>query len=166
MSRNVLIHTLVVCTGILLPAAVSAQSSVRSLPPRTPAELLAEAAMAPKVQASDWIEAAQALRQLASLRTPDDPRVVNDLLGAATAYEIAGKTVQARRAAIEGARQAVKVGEVYTAAIAYIDAARMSIGLRDESGAFTCLEHARRLATSPRMTPEQVRVIFAQIGRI
>lgn len=72
----------------------------------------------------------------------------------------AGKLVQARKTAVEGARQAVKVGDGFTAANAYVDAARLSIQLRDDNGAFTYLEHAKQLATSPRMTPEQMRVIY------
>lgn len=168
MSRNTVIRTLVVlCTGILLPAIVSAQSTrTLSAPPRTPADLPKDVVAAPKITASDWVAAAQALEQVAKLRAAGDPRVVSDLLGAATAYETAGKLVLARRTAVEGARQAVKLGDVFVAANAYVAAARLSIQLRDEDGAFTWLEHARRLATSPRMTPEQIRVIFAQIGNI
>ncbi len=168
MSRNAMIRTLVVlCTGILLPATLSAQSTSRkSAPPRSAADRFAAVAASPKILASDWAEAARALEQAARLRPPGDPRVVSDLLGAATAYETAGKLAQARRTAVEGARQAVEHDEVFTAANAYVDAARLSIRLRDDNGAFTWLEHAKRLATSPRMTPEQIQTIVTRIGRI
>jgi len=169
MYRNATIRTLVIlCTGILLPVAVSAQgrsTSVKSAPPRSPAEQLESIALQSKARDSDWIEAAQALTQAARLRTPGDPRVVNDLLSAATAYETAGKLTQARKTVVEGAKEAFKAGDVYTAANAYIVAARLSIQLRDESGAFANLEHAKQLASSSKMTPEQKHVIFTQIGK-
>lgn len=167
MYRNTIIRALLVlCTGLVVPAAVSAQgTSVKSAPARNPAEQLETFALAPKIQASDWIEAAQALEQAASLRTAHDPRAVNDLLSAATAYETAGRLVQARKAVVEGARHAFKVGDVYTAANAYVVAARLSIQLRDDNGAVTYLGHAGQLATSPKITPTQKQVIFAQIGR-
>jgi hypothetical protein len=168
MSRTTTIRTLVVlCTGLLVPAAVAAQAtSTQSAPPRSPAELSNDVTLTPKSQVSDWIAAARALERAAKLRAPGDPRVVNDLLGAATAYEAAGKLVQARKALVEGARKAAKTGNGLTAANAYVEAARLSIQLRDENGTFTYLEHARQLARSPGMTPEQTRVIFAQIGKI
>jgi len=167
MSRNAMIRTLVVvCAGVLLPAAVSAQDTrTKNAPPRSPAELPKDVVVAPKSQASDWIAAAQALEQAARLRAPGDPRVVNDLLGAATAYQAAGKLVRARRTLVEGARQAARTGDVFTAANAYVAAARLCVQLRDDQGAFTYLDHARQLATSRRMTPEQTRVIVAQIGK-
>ncbi len=167
MYRSAMIRTLVVfCTGLLLPAGVSAQgTSTQSAPPRSPAELAADVALTPKSRASDWVAAARALEQAAKLRSPGDPRVVNDLLGAATAYETAGKVVLARKTVVEGARRAVQAGDVFTAANAYVDAARLSMQLRDENGAFTYLDHARQLATSPRMAPEQIRVIYTQLGK-
>jgi hypothetical protein len=168
MYHNGIIRALVVlATGLLLPVGASAQGTrTKSAPPPSPGDEPPVSAPAPNYQASDWVTAAQALQQTARFRSPGDPRVVNDLLGAATAYEMAGKLAQARRTALEGARQAVKVGDAYTAANAYVDAARLSIELRDENGAFTCLEHANQLATSPSMTPEQTHVILARIGKI
>ncbi len=158
---------LVVCTGILLPAALSAQgASVKSAPPRSAAEQLEAFATSPKVQASDWIDAARALERAARLRAPADPAVVTDLLGAATAYQTAGKLVPARRTVVEGASKALEHGDVYAAANAYVAAARISLQLRDEDKAFTYLDHAKQLATSPRLTPEQTRAIMAQVGRI
>ncbi len=168
MYRKAMIRTLVVfCTGLLLPAAVSAQgTSTKSAPARNAPEELEAFAASPKVQASDWMAAAQALERAATLRASSDPRGANDLLGAATAYETAGRLVLARKAVVEGARRAAQAGDAFTAANAYVDAARLCIQLRDDDCAFTHLEHARRLATSPRMTPEQIRVIYTRIGQI
>ncbi len=167
MYRTAMMRALVVvCTGILLPVSVSAQGvRTKSAPPRS-AEQLEAFAASPKVQASDWIEAARALERAAQLRAPGDPVIVTDLRGAGTAYENAGKLVLARKTVVDGARQALKRGDIYTAANAYVAAARLSLQLQDESRAFTYLDHAKQLATSPRMTPEQIRVIMAQVGRI
>ncbi len=168
MSRTAMSRALVVvCTGLLLPVALSAQGTrTKSAPPRTAAEQPAALAAAPKASVSDWLEAARALERAAHLRTPGDPAVVQDLLGAATAYETAGKPVSARKTVVEGGRKALALGDVYTAANAYVAAARLSLQLRDESGAFTYLDHAKQLATSPRLTPKQAGVIMAQVGRI
>lgn len=59
-----------------------------------------------------------------------------------------------------------KRGDVHTAANAYVAAARLSLQLRDEDGAFIYLDRARQLATSPSLTPQQTRAIMAQVGRI
>ena len=167
MSRTMMARALVaVCDGILPPLALSAQIRTKSAPPPSAPERLEALAASPKLQASDWIQAARALEQAARLRTPGDVAVVTDLLGAATAYEIAGKLVPARRIAVDGARAALELGDVYTAANAYMAAARLSLRLRDEAGAFTYIDHAKQLATSPRLTPEQTRAIMAQIGRM
>lgn len=167
MSRTTMIRVLVlVCTGILLPAASSAQAtSGKAAVLLTTAEQLEAFARSPKFKASDWIEAGRALERAARLRTSGDPVAVNDVLGAATAYEIAAMLVPARKNAVEGAKRAIDIGEIYTAAHAYLAAARFSFQLQEEKAALSYLYHAKRLVKSSNLTPDQKYAIMAQVGR-
>ena len=168
MSRTIVtIRTLVVlCTaGLLVPVAVSAQgTSVKSTPSFTAAEQLESIALQTKTQDSDWIQTAQVLEQAARLRPANDAQAVTDLFVAAGAYKTGGNTISARWAAQDAAKRAYKDGDVYRAAVAYIAAVRLSIELHDPDGAFFNMEHAKRLAGSPRLTAQQKRDIFRQLG--
>ena len=168
MSRTIVtIRTLVVlCTaGLLVPVAVSAQgTSVKSTPSFTAAEQLEAIALQTKTQDSDWIRTAQVLEQAAKLRPARDAQAVADLISAASAYKIAGKLTPARWAAQDAAKRAFKIGDVYTAAVAYIAAVRLSVDLNDPDGASLNMEHAKQLAESPKLTPAQKRSLFIQMG--
>jgi uncharacterized protein HemY len=56
------------------------------------------------------------------------------------------------------------MGAVNTAAHAYLAAARLSIQMKDTQAAGRYLEHAGQLAASPKLTPEQKRIIVAQLN--
>lgn len=166
MSRNVTIRTLVVlCTGILFPVVVSAQgTSVKSAPPRNAAEQLEAIAFQPKAQFGDWIETGEALEQAARLRPNNDAQAVTDLFAAAGSYQMGGNISRARWAAQDAAKRALKVGNVYQAAVAHIAAAKFAIQLGDPVAAQFNLEHARQLADSPRLTGDEMRSLFKQMG--
>ncbi len=154
-----------VTTGILFPLGAAAQgNAVKSAPPLRSAEQFEIIASGAKVQQSDWIDAAKALEQAARLRAASDPQAVTDLFSAASAYQTAGKLTHARWAVVDAARRAARQGDHYTAAVAYIAAAQLSVELKDPVAAYLNAEHAQQLTESSRITPDQKRNLLMQMG--
>ncbi len=149
----------ILAAGALVPTTLAAQQAAD---PGTAEQLEARAAH-PNAVAADWIDTGKLLVEAAGLRAAADPRALDDLIGAAGAYRVAGKLTLARRAALQAATRSVRARAADRAAHAYLAAADLSFALRDEEGARTYLERAAREGDSPRLTLDQKRVLLAQL---
>lgn len=141
-----------------LPAAAGAQQPAPA--PRDQATAQARA-LQPNSSVRDWIDAGDALVSAAQLRPSGDVRAVDDLVGAAGAYRVAGRVAAARRTVLQAARQALRLHDPDRAAHAYLAAGSLSFELRDEENAQEYLGRAARLAANPRLSAEQKRTIVA-----
>ena len=152
----------ILAAGVVLPSTAAGQDArgTSSLDLAAAERLEAQAAQ-PNTLARHWVDAGDALVQAAKLRPATDPRALDDLMGAASAYRVAGRLTAARRTVLDAARQAVRQGDVDRAAHAYLAAGSLSLERREEEAARTCFERAGRLAASPQLTDSQKRTLVA-----
>ncbi len=149
----------ILAAGVIVSTNLAAQQSADP----NAAEQLEARASHPNARAADWIDSGNLLVQAAGLRSVTDPRALEDLIGAASAYRVAGKLTLARRTALQAATRSLRARDADRAAHAYLAAADLSFALRDEEGARTYLERAARQGDSPRLTMEQKRTLLAQL---
>ncbi len=150
--------TAILAAGAIVPATVAAQT-----PDPSAAERLEARAAHPNTGSSGWIDTGSLLVEAAGLRAASDPRALDDLIGAAGAYRVAGKLTLARRSALQAAARSLRAADPDRAAHAYLAAAELSFALRDEEAARTYLERAARQGDSPRLTLDQKRTLLAQL---
>ncbi len=148
-----------VTTIAILPAGAASQQPAPV--PHTRAVPAQPRAHQVNSSAQDWVNAAEALVSSSTLRAADDVRAVDDLIGAAGAYRIAGRLTAARRTALAAARLALRLRDVDRAAHAYVAAGSLSFELREEENGQEYLGRAANLAANPRLTVEQKRTIVA-----
>jgi hypothetical protein len=158
-SRKLLWTAGALVAVIALPAAARAQAALEPIL-ITGTELRADKldAEAARYEASDWGKLAQAarLRALAAdLRTADDPKGPLSLFWAARDRYYSGDTRAARELMERAADRAMVVGDVWTAATAYTEAAYISAELRDVPRARLFASKAKLLTSSPMLSEDQ-----------
>ncbi len=161
--RSVIRHLGALAAILAAAAIVPATLHGQQAPNPSAAEQLEAQAAHPNTVSADWIDAARLLVEAAGLRAVSDPRALDDLMGAASAYRVGGKLTLARRTALQAAARSRRAGEADRAAHAYLAAADLSLELRDDDGVRTYLERAARQGDSPRLTLEQKRTLLAQL---
>ncbi len=149
----------ILAAGAIAPTILVAQQATN---PGAAEQLEARAAH-PNTVSADWADTGRLLVEAAGLRAATDPRALDDLIGAAGAYRVAGKPATARRIALQAARQSIRAGEADRAAHAYMAAADLSFELREDETARTYLERAARQGDSPKLTIAQKSLLLAQL---
>ncbi len=149
----------ILAAGAIIPTTLTAQQGIDP----SAAERLEARAAHPNTVSADWIDSGRLLVEAAGLRAQADPRALADLIGAASAYRVAGNLTLARRSALQAAARSLRAGDSDRAAHAYLAAADLSLALRDDEAARTYLERAARQGDSPRLTLDQKRTLLAQL---
>lgn len=159
--QHVLAAVALVLVQILWPAAAQAQTSARS----PTAGAAASSLPALSLHMADWGE--EARRAEWHARSVDAFRLerARALVRAGLLHTYAGRTGRAARVLEEAARSALSVGDVVTAADAYVKAAFVAYaaGRGDEVLAYG--KRALALANSPHLTPEEAATIRAFFNR-
>ena len=157
------IRNFLMAGGMLLAVAAApvAASAQQKLPPVRVTATLAHAealmlrAESLSTQLSHFKQAAELYEQSAEMRTASDPRAVSCLRSAATLRYNSGNKRKGLGLMEKAADRAIRLGDVVSAANAYIDAAVIASELRQGDRARDLGERAVLLAKSPLLSEEQ-----------
>ena len=157
----------VVFAATALPSIADAQLSAKSSAPTSRiarAIELEEKALALHGAPSRASEAAWLHKQAASLRDPADPAGVQQLAVAAHLFNYANRPFDARRTMEEAAERALGMGDLVRAAQAYVEATFLAKAQNNRSEMNRLGRKALLLTHSPRLTPEERRLLTNRIG--
>lgn len=166
MSTRTLLHTMIIGAAALwLPTAAQAQSWASDAPAVAVARAikLHQKAVALYSQPEFAAEAARLHVQEAKLRSNGDPEAVENLMMAARLYGYAKLPRDARSTMEQAAERALKLGDVSTAAQAFLQAAFFAV---DEKNADQTIRLAKKtmwVTKSPLLSAEQREAVRSRI---
>ena len=160
------ISVLAVVAATVVPSLAFAQTSVKSAPAAPAFQAVERQANVLLDQPRQWVQAAGLYQQAAALRPASDPLGVQDLLVAGGAYRWSGRKGTAREVYVQAAERALAMGDVDTAARAFLLAAVVANEQKNFPIANELNARARLLASSPLLSDGQRRLIIGQFETV
>jgi len=117
-----------------------------------------------RLDAGEWVRAAEMYLESAERRPYGDVQAYLALNRAATIFARAGMTKAAREAHAAAGARALECGRVYDAGLAFANAAELSQERRESRLALDYLHMAHRLSESPLLSGEEQRRIRTRVG--
>jgi hypothetical protein len=150
------------------PAALRAQSTLSPVTvtasQAAEANSLDERAVALYSSPKKWRKAAWLHEEAADRRSISDPRAHQSLIMAGHIYYAAGANGLAFEAMARGAERAAQIGDVVTAANAYVDAGLMAAEASRGDEIADMARRAVALANSPLLNDEERATIVKRVG--
>jgi hypothetical protein len=171
MTKHTASMTLVAAAlsaALAAPAAVQAQSTLAPVTitasQTAEANSLDERAVALYSKPGKWRKAAWMHEEAADRRAITDARAYHSLIMAGHLYYAARDNGLAFEAMARGAERAAQIGDVMTAANAYVDAGLMAAEANRGEEIGEMARHAVALANSPLLSDEQRQAIVKRVG--
>jgi len=166
-ARMTLVAT-ALSAALASPAAVRAQSTLAPVnvtaSQAAEANSLDERAVALYSRPNKWRKAAWLHEEAADRRAITDARAYHSLIMAGHIYYAARANGLAFEAMARGAERAAQIGDVVTAANAYVDAGLMAAEANRGEEIQEMARHAVALANSPLLSDEQRQAIVKRVG--
>jgi tetratricopeptide (TPR) repeat protein len=162
IGLTIALMTILTAAPVLADQAADFETRAVADPER--AAQLKERAEELYTQPKQWKKAARLLAQSAALREASDPEVYECLISAGRIQAAIGEFGAARESIEKAAEHAMARGAIVEAANAYIDAAHLSVELKDAARARDLVDRARLLTESPLLSLQQRTVLIRRIS--